>query len=274
MSTEHRGSVASLTTTGSSDRSIELRAPKRILRGTILRGVAAAATTIIVIAQIPTILEAAGIPNWNGYGVRDYELYMEATRRWLAGGAFYQPWQLAGPYQITHGAVLYPPVALALFAPFTILPSLLWWAVPLGLTVWAIGRLNPGPLAWPLIALAFWEPVQIHIISGNPGLWSMAAIAVGTQTRWASPLAFLKPSIGFFGVFGIGTRQWWYGLGAFALLSLAFLPLWPDWLAAITNSTGAGVFYSWQEWPMMAAPIVAWACRPGGRYDIERRRVR
>lgn len=236
-----------------------------------LRAFSATLAGLILIAQVPSLLQAAALPNWNGYGARDYELYMDVTRRWLAGGPFYEPWQLTGPYQIAHGDVLYPPVALALFTPFTLLPAFLWWAVPLGLTAWAIWRLRPGLLAWPLIALALWGPVQIHIISGNPGMWSMAAIAVATRCHFAAPFAFLKPSIGLFGIFGIRDRAWWYGAGVLAALSLLFLPMWFDWIRSVMNSTGGGLLYSWQEWPMMLAPLVAWACRPSGRYDIERR---
>ncbi len=53
----------------------------------------------------------------------DYRTYMDATRVWLPGGSFYPAYELAGPYQIELGAVLYPPVALLLFVPFTVLPA-------------------------------------------------------------------------------------------------------------------------------------------------------
>ncbi len=49
----------------------------------------------------------------------DFQLYREVTMRWLGGGPFYQPYQLAGPYPISAGDVLYPPVALWLFVPFS-----------------------------------------------------------------------------------------------------------------------------------------------------------
>jgi hypothetical protein len=34
---------------------------------------------------------------------------MDATRRWLGGGPFYLPEQVAGPYFLDWGAILYPP---------------------------------------------------------------------------------------------------------------------------------------------------------------------
>ncbi len=44
----------------------------------------------------------------------DYRQYMEATRRWLDGGSFYQPWQLTGPYLI-------PPVGFFYFYEMPVL---------------------------------------------------------------------------------------------------------------------------------------------------------
>src|SRR5262249_12098765 len=68
----------------------------------------------------------------------DADLYREAAVRWSGGGPFYAARQLAGPYEITPGDILYPPVGLWLFVPFTFLPDalamVLWWAIPLGVT--------------------------------------------------------------------------------------------------------------------------------------------
>src|SRR5450759_88660 len=47
----------------------------------------------------------------------DYRLYMDAARRWLDGGGFYLPFQVAGPYPVLLGDVMYPPNALFLFVP-------------------------------------------------------------------------------------------------------------------------------------------------------------
>ena len=69
------------------------------------------------------------------FGV-DFVLYRDAAARWLAGGPYFEPYQLTGPYPITAGDVLYPPVALWLFVPFTILPAVPWWVVPIGVTAW------------------------------------------------------------------------------------------------------------------------------------------
>lgn len=235
--------------------------------------VSALLALVILLAQVPTLLQVIAMPDWNGYGAADYELYMNAAQTWLDTGVFYHPHQLAGPYHIVMGDVLYPPVILWLLVPFTFLPGFLWWAIPLGVTAWVLWKLHPGPLAWPLMAAVLaWQPVQIHVISGNPGLWSMMFLALGTLYRWPAAFAFLKPTIGIFGLFGIRSRQWWYGFAAFCALSLAVLPMWFDWLTVVGNGD-ASIAYSWQEAPMMLLPLIAWACRPGGRYGSRQQGV-
>jgi hypothetical protein len=237
-----------------------------------VRYVCASLAVLVLAYQVPSIIAVSQMPNWNGYGANDYVLYMGATREWLATGTFYPQAQLDGPYIVRHGAILYPPVALWLFVPFTFLPGFLWWAIPIGVTAWVVWSHRPGPLAWPLMALALWGPVQIHFISGNPGLWSMMFVALATRWPVFGPFAFLKASLGVFGLWGIRHRAWWAGLAVFCVLSLALLPMWFDWLRVLLNQRGTGgVFYSWQEAPMMLLPIIAWLGRPGGRYDIERR---
>ena len=73
----------------------------------------------------------AGTPGlFERYVGIDYRLYMDATSHWLSTGAFYAPWQATGSYPLVDqqgfatGAILYPPVALYLFVPFTLLPPL------------------------------------------------------------------------------------------------------------------------------------------------------
>lgn len=221
----------------------------------------------MILAQLPVLLQVAGTPNYNGYGGIDFDLYRNVTQRWLAGGHFYEPYQLSGPYQIGYGDILYPPVALWLFVPFTFLPSFLWWALPIGVTALVMLRHRPRFVVWPLLAACIsWQPVQIHIISGNPVIWSMAAVALGTVYTWPAPFALIKPSLGPFALIGIWRKAWWVGLLVLTAMSLPLLPMWFDWLTAVLNSRGGGLFYSWQEAPLLAMPIIAWVARPGGRY--------
>ncbi len=239
----------------------------------VLRFCCAALAALILAAQVPNLITVWALPDWNGYGAIDYRLYMAATGEWLATGTFYPPEQLAAPYAVTFGAILYPPIALWLFVPFTLLPAALWWAIPLGVTAWVIWSHGPARIAWPIMALCLWEPVQIHIISGNPGLWSMMFVALATRWPAFGPFAFVKASLGVFGLRGIRHRAWWVGLAVFCAMSLAVLPVWLDWVRVLVNSQGTGgLFYSWQEAPMMLLPIIAWLARPGGRYDVPARR--
>jgi hypothetical protein len=208
------------------------------------------------------------------FGV-DFDLYRDVTNRWLGGGPFFEPYQVAGPYDIRAGDVLYPPVALWLFVPFAApagvlagLAAVLWWAMPLGITGVAVWRLRPRPAAWWLIALCVANPTTLlKIWTGNPVIWSMAAMAVATMagsTRFAAPFALLKPSLAPFALFGINRRSWWLGLAVFGLLCLPFGALWADWVASVRNSRGGGLLYSALEIPILLLPLVAWAGRTRG----------
>jgi hypothetical protein len=200
----------------------------------------------------------------------DFQLYRDAASRWLAGGPFFEPYQLAGPYAITAGDILYPPVGLWLFVPFAVLPDVaaaaLWWTIPLGVTAWAVWRLRPGPRAWPLIALCLaWPATPLKVWTGNPVIWAVAAVALGTLYRWPSVFALLKPSLFPFALFGANRRSWWLALTAFVLLCLPFGSLWADWIASVVNSRGGGLLYSSLEIPMLLLPLVAWLGRTAGR---------
>jgi hypothetical protein len=197
---------------------------------------------------------------------KDVTLYREAAARWLAGGSFYDPRQLAGPYEVAHGDILYPPVALWLFAPTAILPELpaltLWWGIPGLITIWAVARARPRAMVWPLIALCLvWPTTPLKVWTGNPVIWSVAAMSVATVWRGGAPFALLKPSLFPFALFGIRQRAWWIGLAVLVVLSVPFGSMWLDWVTAVANSRGGGLLYSALEAPMLAIPLVAWAGR-------------
>ena len=200
----------------------------------------------------------------------DVALYRDAAARWFAGGPFYEPRQLVGPYTVAHGDILYPPVGLWLFVPFALLPDLpalvLWWAIPAIVTVGAIRLVRPRPAIWPLIALCIaWPTTPLKIWTGNPVIWSVAAMAVAIVWRGGAPFALLKPSLFPFALFGIRERSWWLGLVLFVVLCLPFGSMWLDWLTTVVNSRGGGLLYSALEAPMLAIPLVAWLgrTRPG-----------
>jgi len=220
----------------------------------LLLSVAVFALPVLFVLAIPDPLEQP-------LGV-DVSLYQEAATRWLGGGPFYEPRQLAGPYEVAHGDILYPPVGLWLFVPFTVLPLALWWLIPAAVTGWAIWRLRPRAAAWPFIALCLaWPTTPLKFWTGNPVIWCVLAMAVATVWRGAAPFALLKPSLAPFALFGVRDRSWWLGLAAFVALSVPFGGMWLDWVTTVLNARGGGLLYSVLEAPMLALPLVAWLGR-------------
>ena len=203
----------------------------------------------------------------------DFALYRDVTARWLAGGPYFEPYQVAGPYEIGAGDVLYPPVALWLFAPFAAvgasgpaaaIAAIAFWLIPLGITAGAVLALRPRPIVRPLIALCLANPTTLlKIWTGNPVMWSMAAMAIAVvgSARFAAPFVLLKPSLAPFALFGIRRRSWWLGAAVLLALSVPFGSLWADWLASVLNSRGGGLLYSALEIPMLLLPVAAWLGR-------------
>lgn len=244
-------SVGRLRTAPAADAATSVDVTPRVRSFLVL-----VAVGILVFPAID-LLRAAAKPEFNGYGAIDYTMYMDATRRWLAGGPFFEPYQLTGPYPVRMGDVLYPPVGLLLFIPFTVLPAVLWWAIPLGVTAAAIWNMRPAPVSWPFLALCcFWPPFVARIVAGNPVMWVMAAVALGFTFRWAFVGVLLKPSLFPFALLGVRDRSWWIALLLLAALSVPFGALWIDWLVAVANSE-AGLLYSLQDVPILLLPIIA-----------------
>jgi|GEM_PF-1419654 hypothetical protein len=194
----------------------------------------------------------------------DRGIYKEAALRWAGGGFWYYPAQLAGPYTIIQGHVLYPPTALAWLVPAAYLQDALWWGLPICAIAGIVWHHRPMIWAWPAMGLClstFWS-VEI-IASGNPGLWIAMFAALGTVWRPAFALVLLKPSLGPFALLGARSRGWWVLLAAFILVSLALLPMWIDYLHVLLNGRGsvAVVWYSIRDVPLVCVPLVAWAAR-------------
>ena len=220
----------------------------------------ATVSALLLLFPIHDLLVAG--PNIGGYGGVDYRLYVEATTRWIHGGPFFEPSQLAGPYTVAPGDILYPPTALLLFIPFTVLPGFLWWAIPAAAVGWMLWRLRPDPIAWPFLALCMaWPPTMVKVATGNPVIWAVAALALGAVYRWPSVFVLVKPSLFPFALFGSWTRTWWVTLGVFVALSAVFGTLWIDWIKTLLNSRGGGLAYSIQEIPMLLFPVIAFLGR-------------
>ena len=200
-------------------------------------------------------------------GFNDYDHCMGVARRWLADGSYFLPVQLAGPHVWHWGEVLYPPVALWLFVPFSFLPMAAWYATPLAVIAAGCWRLRPAPWALAVMALLLCEPVaMVECVSGNPLLWFMAIEFAALAWRLPISLGLFKPSLFPFTLFGIHTRRWWAGVALLALLSLPFLQLSLTWVRVILDTQGrGGLLYNGDEFTYALIPYVAWF--GSGRFD-------
>jgi hypothetical protein len=196
------------------------------------------------------------------YG-QDLVIYLEAADRWLHGGGFYNAYQLAGPYQVAFGDIIYPPPSLALFFPFTVVPVPFWWAIPVALVGASIFRLRPAPWALlGIVACLWWPDTIFRIILGNPVLWVVAFLALGATRPFFSPFALIKFTLAPAALLNVRNRAWWVGLTVFGVVSLLFLPMWPDYLTVLSNlRVDSGWAYSIRELPMIAIPWIAWLGR-------------
>jgi hypothetical protein len=189
----------------------------------------------------------------------DYRWHMEAAQRLLDTGTPYLPFELAGPFVIGEGAILYPPTAFLLFIPFLWLPAVLWWAIPIGVLAYGLWWHRPPLWAWVLIVtmLAYDKSLNVYVF-GNPSMWIVAAIAAGTIWRWPFVFVFAKPTFAPIAFLGVRRRSWWVALAALGVVSLLFLPVWFDWFTVVRNS-GVSLLYNLPTLPLILAPLVAWA---------------
>jgi hypothetical protein len=190
----------------------------------------------------------------------DYRIYMDATTRWFSDGSYFLPRQLAGPYPLQMGDVFYPPVALWLFAPFTHLPAVLWWAIPIAITAAALERLRPPAWTIALSLAVFVVPKYLAFVyDGNPGMYLVAALAAAAAWGTPASLVLFKPSLFPLALFGMRSRGWWYGLAALAVLSLPVLPLTVTWVRVVFDAQGGGLAYSLLDLPVCMIPLLWWA---------------
>jgi len=204
------------------------------------------------------------MPQYNWLVGIDRGIYHDAALRWIGGGFWYYPEQVAGPYVLTTGHVLYPPVAMLWLVPAAFLPDPLWWAIPICVTAAIVWRHRPAPWTWPLMgACLAWNVTAQFTASGNPSLWIMMFIAVGTLWRPAFALVLLKPSLFPLALFGIRDRGWWVIVAGFAVLTFVTLPMTLDYARVLLNARGpvASIFYSVRDLPLLVIPLIAWRGR-------------
>jgi hypothetical protein len=212
---------------------------------------------LAVLAIVEFVFLWRNIESQDAIGL-DYRWFVGVAQHWLDTGEFFVPRQLAGPYQVeTLVDVLYPPNALLLFVPFTVLPAILWWLIPLGLLGFSIVYLRPARWAWPLIAACIAWPWTIsQVIYGNTNMWIAGFVAGGVLLAWPSVLVLLKPSLLPFALIGVGRRSWWIALVVFALVSLPFGSMWFDYVTAMRNSD-LSAWRSLFTVPNLLPPVIA-----------------
>ena len=212
---------------------------------------------VLLVQVIVAIAMLVAIPEWIGH---DFTVYRDAAERWLSGGSYFHPYQLQGPYPVVADEVLYPPVALLLFAPFVYLPAPLWVLIPLGVIGWIVWSSRPSVLGWVavlfLVTFPQWRPMSwtLDLIgNGNPVLWAAMFVALATRFPVFGPFAWLKPTplLIPFGLIGIRQRAWWVGLAILIALSLPFLPLCIEYLTVLRNARGVDALYAMTSVPLV-----------------------
>ena len=188
----------------------------------------------------------------------DYVWHVDASRRLLETGTPYWAWQVAGPYEIGNGAILYPPVAFVLFIPFIWLPGVLWWLLPVAVTAWGMAVHRPPLWAWAVVTtiLAYEKSLNVYVF-GNPTMFIVAAVAAAPVIGWPAVLVLTKPSFAPLALIGIRRRSWWLALAVFVAASVPFGGLWLEWLRVAGNSD-VSVLYNLPTMPLVLAPLVPW----------------
>ena len=231
-------------------RAEDLQSRERWLRP-LAFAVTAVAIGAAVLVELPILIAVIG-PQLGD----DFRFYREIGERWINGDPVYLPHQLAGPYEVTLQIDnLYPPFALLLFTPFVWLPSVLWWAIPLGIAGYLLLSWRPAWWALPLVALLLaWPKTVSTVLWGNIDMWLVAFLAAGLQFRWPAAFLAIKPSLAVFGI--VGVRDWRFWAVAAGLL-LVSLPLLGDYITAMRNLS-IPLDYSLGSIPILLIPVIAW----------------
>ncbi len=192
----------------------------------------------------------------------DLRFYQVLANHWLSTGVMY-PGQLEGPYQLrVQIDNLYPPNAMLLFVPFTVLPAVLWWAIPLTILGYSVWHWRPVMWGWAALALVvIWPRTTGAILAGNTDMWMSAAVAGGLLWGWPAVLLTIKPTLAPLALLGIRHRSWWVAMGAMGVFVLLTLPLWFDYVTAIRDVRGLGWDYSLAALPLILAPVAIWSAR-------------
>ena len=183
-----------------------------------------------VIMGVGTVMKAYGIGMWPPH---------DTSAFWLAGRHILESKPVYGGSAWFLAFVYTPPVAVVL-APLSLLDYQLFSLALIGMQIAALRYITGS---WIIVGILGWLPwLQFEFVAGNVDILMAAAIyAALTERRYAGVaialLAFAKFSPALVLV-RAGRRQWleFTVTAAFLLLiSVPWLPLWPDWVARISD---------------------------------------
>jgi hypothetical protein len=209
--------------------------------------------SLVLLGTAGLVFRNALDTNMGAYVGLDFGHYVAATRRWLETGSPYLPLELAGPFQYSDLTFIHPPIALVLFAPFLVLPALLFWILPIAGTLAVILSWRPSRWTWPVMALLLnWPHFAGALIVGNSNLWACFFIAglPGLFGRREGRVTLVRDRARSAAIVTIAM------IVAAALLG----GLWVEWLIVLDNSPG-DLSYSIAAVPWISVPIVAWLGR-------------
>ena len=177
--------------------------------------------------------------------LRDFELYVKAGDRWLAGGRVYMNVPLAAtPEDLSNYPFLYPPVTLPLFAGLALIPFPVAAGLWLGVSVAALlAGLRWIGLSWRwgLLILA-WPPVAQGLLVGNVAIPLFALFAIAP---WCAAVLAIPPIFKLYSAIAalwLLRREHWRsaalgGVGVVgacvATLPLVGPQLWVDWVGGL-----------------------------------------
>lgn len=218
--------------------------------------------TVLFLGFAVLRLWATSTSTFAGLAGLDLGHYLDATRRWIDVGTPYLASEVAAPFDYAPLTFLHPPTSLPLFAAFLVLPSFLWWAIPLATVGAVVASFRPAVWTWPLMAACLTAPgLAGVIVVGNSDMWTWAWFALALRYGWpAVMLVALKPSLALLAIVGIRRPSMYVVGSVVAFLSIAFGDLWWQWIAVVLNSPG-NLAYSIGNLPWLVLPAVAWAGR-------------
>ncbi len=186
-------------------------------------------------------------------------LYRDGSLEWLGGGPFYDAYQVAGPYSVVLGAILYPssdPRPAGAVAPVLLAALLVADLARHHRRRRRHASTACDRLAWALRSASGIRLLACAVLLGIP---FVAAVALATLSAWPAVCVFLKPTTPRFALIGARRRSWWIALSGLGLVSLLVLSMWPDYVRVIQDAQSSdGILDSLNELPMAAITAIAW----------------